>query len=45
MAKDRADASAQHAIYRLTSASYSAIRTNRSKHTKPRSLKDMGNSN
>lgn len=34
MAKDRADASAQHPICWLTSASYSASWTNRRMHTK-----------
>ena len=43
MAKDRKKTGAQHAIYRQTSASYSASRTNRRKHTEPGSPKDKGN--
>ena len=35
MAKDKADASAQHAIYRQTSASYNASRTKPRKLIKP----------
>ena len=44
MAKDRADESAQHPICRQASVSYSAIRTNRRKHTKFGAPKDKGNS-